>query len=133
MHFYILILLFCSPKLQINAEFKIGRLREGQFEYPRLNGWMTPDRAKRRCDKDEKCGGFTYKGFITTDQHQKFNIYFFHLILNFEDSVEVWNWVTYKSEKEYIRFENTTDPKAEYYGSGQVLSITKAQVKTKQH
>ena len=125
---HILILLFYSSILQIKAEFQIGRLREGQYEYPKLNRWMTPSRAKKRCDKDEKCGGFTYKGFITNDQNQKFNIFFFHLILNFEDSVEVWNWVTYKSEKEYIKFENKTDPEAQYYGSSQLLNVAKAQV-----
>ena len=125
---HILILLFYSSILQINAEFQIGRLREGQYEYPKLNGWMTPGRAKKRCDKDEKCGGFTYKGFITDEQNQKFNTFFFHLILNFEDSVEVWNWVTYKSEKEYIKFENKTDPEAQYYGSSQLLNVAKAQV-----
>ena len=125
---HILILLFYSSILQINTEFKIGRLREGQYEYPKLNGWMTPSRAKKRCDKDEKCGGFTYKGFITDEQNQKFNTFFFHLILNFEDSVEVWNWVTYKSEKEYIKFENKTDPEVQYYGSSQLLNVAKAQV-----
>ena len=125
---HILILLFYSSILQINAEFQIGRLREGQYEYPKLNGWMTPSRAKKRCDKDEKCGGFTYKGFITDEQNQKFNTFFFHLILNFEDSVEVWNWVTYKSEKEYIKFENKTDPEAQYYGGSQLLNVAKAQV-----
>ena len=41
--------------------FHIGRLSEGQFEYPALNGWMTADSAKQLCDNDSVCGGFTYK------------------------------------------------------------------------
>ena len=103
------------------SEFRIGRLREGQHEFASLNGWMTPDRARnemkysknqehnenplsrRRCERSDQCGGFTYKGFITSDPAQKFRIFFFHFVLNFEDGVDSWNWVTYKSEKEYLR------------------------------
>ena len=58
---------------------------------------------RRRCERSDQCGGFTYKGFITSDPAQKFRIFFFHFVLNFEDGVDSWNWVTYKSEKEYLR------------------------------
>ena len=84
--------------------------------------------SRRRCERSEQCGGFTYKGFITDDPAQKFRIFFFHFVLNFEDSVDSWNWVTYKSEKEYLRFENKRDPEAEKYGSGKLLHESQAQV-----
>ena len=111
------------------ADFRIGRLREGQFEYPRLNGWMTPSRAKRRCDRDATCGGFTYKGFISLDSSQEFNIFFFHLLLNFEDGAESWHWVTYKAEKDFIRFENVIDPESSIYEYSKSLSISSAKTK----
>ena len=41
--------------------FFVGRVSEGQFEYPDLNGWMTPRKAIQDCEEDKKCGGFTYK------------------------------------------------------------------------
>ena len=84
--------------------------------------------SRRRCERSDQCGGFTYKGFITDDPAQKFRIFFFHFVLNFEDGVDSWNWVTYKSEKEYLRFENKHDPGAEKYGSGKLLHESQAQV-----
>ena len=45
----------------ICGSFYTGRLSEGQFEYPELNGWMTTESAKKLCDDDNMCGGFTYK------------------------------------------------------------------------
>ena len=47
--------------VQLIAGYSIGRLAEGQFEYPRLNGWMTPDQATNLCERDLMCGGYTYK------------------------------------------------------------------------
>ena len=75
---------------------QVGRVREGQYELPQLNGWLSPDRAAARCARHPRCGGFTYKGFITEDPTQQFNIFFFQLLLNYESSAESWNWVTYK-------------------------------------
>ena len=75
-----------------SGSYLVGRLREGQFEYSRLNGWMTPGRARNRCDRDPACGGFTYKGFMG-DNDRKFDIYFFHLVLNYEGQKESWSWV----------------------------------------
>ena len=43
------------------GEFLVGRVSEGQFEYPELNGWMSPRTAVENCENDTKCGGFTYK------------------------------------------------------------------------
>ena len=38
--------------------------------------------------------GFTYKGFIS--EHEEFDIFFFHLLINFEETRNAWNWVTYQ-------------------------------------
>ena len=111
------------------SEFKVGRLKEGQFEFPKLNGWMTPNRAKTRCERDPQCGGFTYKGFISSDNTQEFNIFFFHLLLNFEDGAESWNWVTYKAERDFVRFENLHDPTALSQASSKALQISSAKTK----
>ena len=119
----LLILTLCS------ADFLIGRIREGQFEYPRLNGWMTPGRARGRCQRDPKCGEFTYKGFISSDSSQEFNIFFFHLVLNFEAEAESWHWVTYKADKEFILFENMTDPSAKQVTDLKSLSPSSTRTK----
>jgi len=105
---YLELLLLASTYFQTGwSKFVVGRLREGQYEYSRLNGWMTPARAKHRCDRDSKCGGFTYKGYIKQDQ--PFEIFFFHLILNFESERDAWNWVTYKpDERDYVHFHGNT-------------------------
>ena len=110
------------------AEFLVGRLREGQYEHPALNGWLTPHRARARCERDRTCGGFTYKGFITNDHSQKFKIFFFHLVLNYEDGPEDWNWVTYKAERDHIVFLNKTDPRAELLLAGKQLPLEAAKV-----
>ena len=39
------------------------------IEYEALNGWMTPKTAKRLCDEDLACAGFTYKGSIILYNH----------------------------------------------------------------
>ena len=39
----------------------MGRISEGQFEFPELNGWMTPGQGQQLCDRQPQCGGFTYK------------------------------------------------------------------------
>ena len=57
----VLFLLLFVFTCQVLGEFLVGRLSEGQFEYPHLNGWMTPRQAKQLCDEDQQCGGFTYK------------------------------------------------------------------------
>ena len=113
------------------GQFLVGRLREGQYEHlnTALNGWMTPHRARARCERDQTCGGFTYKGFITNDHTQKFKIFFFHLLLNYEDGPEVWNWVTYKAERDHIVFLNKTDPGAELLLAGKQLPVEAAKVR----
>ena len=123
----LLIFLFLFPACF--SDFHIGRLREGQYEYPRLNGWMTPTRARHRCDRDPQCGGFTYKGFISLDSSQEFNTFFFNLLLNFESGAESWHWVTYKAEKDYIQFNNMTDPQSATQALSKPLSSSSAKVK----
>ena len=78
------------------GEYLVGRVREGQYEYPRLNGFLTPQVAQLMCDRDKMCGGFTYKGYIGAQDKQE--IFFFHLILNFVGGVDGWSWVTYRPD-----------------------------------
>ena len=48
--------------------------------------------------------------------------------MNYDDSSLAWNWVTYKAERDYITFTNTTDPAAELLAAGKLLTETQAQV-----
>ena len=52
--------LLCCP----GSGWVVGRLREGQHEHAQLNGWLSAAAARRRCEADPSCGGFTYKGFL---------------------------------------------------------------------
>merc|ERR1719317_799114 len=85
------------------GEYLVGRVREGQYEYPRLNGFLTPQVAQLMCDRDKMCGGFTYKGYIGAEDKQE--IFFFHLILNFVGGVDGWSWVTYRpADRRLVQF-----------------------------
>ena len=55
---FLLLLLISKSVISI---FRVGRISEGKFEYSELNGWMTPGEGKELCDRDDRCGGFTYK------------------------------------------------------------------------
>ena len=48
--------------------------------------------------------------------------------MNYDDSSLAWNWVTYKAERDYITFTNTTDPAAELLAAGKLLTESQAQV-----
>ena len=97
---YVILLVIISA---VKSSFIIGRLREGQFEYPRLNGWLTPERAKLRCDRDKLCGGFTYNGVKGSKNQEE--VFFFHLAVNFEGGPESWSWVTYTPDnRDFISF-----------------------------
>ena len=50
-----------SPTM--SAKTFVGKYKTTDcIEYEELNGWMTPKTAKRLCDEDLACAGFTYKG-----------------------------------------------------------------------
>ena len=70
-------LLFIFYKVQ--CKFYAGRIKPGKFEYPKLNGWMLVDEAKEKCESDEACGGFTFKGSFKT-KDLPMEVYFFHIV-----------------------------------------------------
>ena len=52
-----------SNKKRVSANSFVGKLISTQcIEYEALNGLMTPKKAKKLCDEDLACAGFTYKG-----------------------------------------------------------------------
>ena len=57
----------------------IGRTPPSIFEYPRINGFYTPKQAQSICEKDQQCGGFTFKGSKKI-KHTIPEVYFFHFI-----------------------------------------------------
>ena len=57
----------------------VGRTPPSSFEYSRINGFYSPKRAQIICERDQQCGGFTFKGpRIIRDYIPE--IYFFHFI-----------------------------------------------------
>jgi len=65
---------------------------------------MTPKNAKKLCEEDFSCAGFTYKG--AKDLGQKFKIQFFHYLS--KKSVEVakksgdWTWSSYRVSRPFV-------------------------------
>ena len=53
-----------SKSPTMSAKTFVGKYKTTDcIEYEELNGWMTPKTAKRLCDEDLACAGFTYKGW----------------------------------------------------------------------
>ena len=71
----------------ILTKFQTGRLKPGQFEYPKLNGWMVVNEAVERCETDLACGGFTFKGSYKTN-NVKMDVFFFHIVKSNSKSVQ---------------------------------------------
>ena len=89
-----------------NGNFFAGRTPPGKFEYPDLNGLLTPDEAKAKCDSDEACGGFTFKGSFANHNHPVL-VYFFHVILvNCVDIQTHSYWSTYQVDRNYVKLEH---------------------------
>lgn len=52
-----------NHKKRASANTFVGKFISTQcIEYEALNGLMTPKNAKKLCDEDLACAGFTYKG-----------------------------------------------------------------------
>ena len=90
----------------VPSNFFVGKLDSIPYnlEYPQLNGVMTPKNAKKLCEEDFSCAGFTYKG--AKDLGQKFKIQFFHYLS--KKSVEVakksgdWTWSSYRVSRPFV-------------------------------
>ena len=81
-HVYIMYirLIFCIGMSTAKVkQWFIGRTPPSVFEYPRINGFYSPKRAKSICQEDIQCGGFTFKGSKKM-MHTSREIYFFHFI-----------------------------------------------------
>ena len=62
------------------------------------------------CDHHSQCGGFTYKGILNdtrfnTGKPIMHETYFFRYVKHFNRGQKFSNWVTYKSEKPYARYD----------------------------
>ena len=80
----------------IEGAFYANRIKPGRFEYPKLNGWMLLDEAKKKCDEDLACGGFTFKGSFKTKE-LPMEIYFFHVVPSEEPSSRISGILNFSS------------------------------------
>ena len=100
------ICLVVTLMFEVNCKFYAGRIKPGKFEYPALNGWMLIGEAKKRCEEDLACGGFTFKGSYKT-RDLPMEVYFFHVV---PDSISNEEITLYKFLSRYkylpIRFED---------------------------
>ena len=84
----------------------IGRVPPSSFEYPEINDFYTPKRAKDICEKNLQCAGFTFKGTKTVLDVIP-EIYFFHYINESSNSltteIKYPHWTTYiVGSRDYI-------------------------------
>lgn len=112
------------------AAFFVGKLSAGQcLEYVDLNGLMTPTEAKKSCDEDLFCAGFTYKG--AKGHNQRFDIYFFKYIpksgVAQAKKANDWTWTSYKVQRPFvlIDIQEPSDDEKESNESG-VETIVKS-------
>ena len=73
------------------------------------NSFNHQRQAVALCEKDEMCGGFTFRGSKLLDR--QYNIYFFHLLINIESDRDSLKWMFYKSSKAFLRFPGTFSEK----------------------
>ena len=95
-----------SKKASASTNFFVGKLDSIPYnlEYEQLNGFMTPKNAKKLCEEDFACAGFTYKG--AKDLGQKFQIKFYHFVPKI--GIEIakkegdWTWSSYIVARDFV-------------------------------
>ena len=90
---------------KVSKMWYIGRAPPGRFEYDKINGFFTPQKAKSTCESDIQCGGFTFKGSKNITNHKR-EVYFFHFVSEQVSSLKEYikypHWTTYISRRDYI-------------------------------
>ena len=76
----------------------VGRIPPSRFEYEKINGFYTSLQAKKLCENDIQCGGFTFKG--TKHGIDKKEIYFFHFVA--DDQISLNEYLKYPHWSTYI-------------------------------
>ena len=80
-----------------NASWIVGRIPPSKFEYEKLNGLYSEEKAIVLCENDVQCGGFTFKG--TRKNREIREVYFFHFIPDETSSLEEYrkypHWTSY--------------------------------------
>ena len=117
------ICLVVTLMFEVNCKFYAGRIKPGKFEYPALNSWMLIGEAKKRCEEDLACGGFTFKGSYKT-RDLPMEVYFFHVVPDPYSNEEITIW-KFLSRYKYlpIRFEDyskTSEKKYFYWSTYEV-------------
>ena len=78
--------------------WSVGRIPPSRFEYEKINGFYTSSQAKKLCENDIQCGGFTFKG--TKHGVDKKEIYFFHFVA--DDRISLNEYLKYPHWSTYI-------------------------------
>jgi hypothetical protein len=90
---------------KLSKNWHIGRVPPRRFEYDSINGFFTPQRARRICENDLQCGGFTFKGSKDIS-NRKAEVYFFHFVndelRSLTEYMKYPHWTAYITSKDYI-------------------------------
>ena len=99
------IIIIVSVNAKLSGKWHIGRVPPGCFEYDKINGLFTPEKAEIICKTDIQCGGFTFKGCKDITNH-KAEVYFFHFIsdgiLSLMEYTKYPHWTTYIILRDYF-------------------------------
>ena len=76
----------------------VGRVPPSRFEYDKINGFYTSSQARKLCENDIQCGGFTFKG--TKQGADKKEIYFFRFVA--DDQISLGDYLKYPHWSTYI-------------------------------
>jgi len=97
--FTALLLFFeCLATVNCIKGWCVGRIPPSRFEYKKLNGFYTSLQAKKLCENDIQCGGFTFKG--AKHGVDKKEIYFFHFVA--DDQISLNEYLKYPHWSTYI-------------------------------
>ena len=96
-----------------DKSWHLGRVPPSKFEYSKLNGFYSAEMAHKICNKNIRCGGFTFKGTKTNGGVKE--IYFFHVVYDDTSSLQEYikypHWTTYiVTSRDYIALQG------EYFG-----------------
>ena len=107
---------------KVSNTWYIGRVPPGSFEYEKLNGFLTPEMARRLCKNDIQCGGFTFKGSKNI-KNRKSKVYFFHYvsddIVSLREYMKFPHWTTYITPRDFVVISGQYNTK--YYNNTKIL------------
>eukprot|EP00095_Tigriopus_kingsejongensis_P005222 maker-scaffold585_size130225-snap-gene-0.20 protein:Tk05222 transcript:maker-scaffold585_size130225-snap-gene-0.20-mRNA-1 annotation:"bifunctional arginine demethylase and lysyl-hydroxylase jmjd6-like" len=109
---YLLALFLHTLIVSIGAKssvFQPGKVPPNEFDLVELNGFHKPYEAIDLCESHPHCAGFTYRGLVNNTRFpdMTFETYFFRFIPFVDSQKPYFNWVSYKTSRNYGLYQGT--------------------------